>query len=298
MIQKISIVGGGEIGGAISYIATHAGINYSIWDKNPTKSSALSPEQCFQETDIIFFCIPSWALRIALTELSPIFPSAVPIVFVSKGLEELTGLTAPEIASEFIEKERIVFMGGPMIAEEIIAGKGGCAVLGGEIKTTSLVAQIFNNSSIYVETEQDAFSIALLGVLKNIYAIAFGAAEGMGKGNNIKAYLFAKSVCEMDIICRALGGEISAISSAGIGDLLATSISSNSSNRKAGFDFASGITTTQNSEGANSVNALMARIKNCAQDRTQAALPVMSLVCDIITNKSINLEAWNKITKK
>ena len=295
MIQKISIVGGGEIGRAIAFIANSANISYSIWDKNPTKSSALSPEQCFQETDIIFFCIPSWALRIALTELSPVLPSSVPVVFVSKGLEELTGLTAPEIASEFIEKERIVFMGGPMIAEEIIAGKGGCVVLGGEIKTISLVAQIFNNSSIYVETEQDAFSIALLGVLKNIYAIAFGAAEGVGKGDNIKAYLFAKSVREMDIICRVLGGEISAMSPAGIGDLLATSISSNSSNRKAGFDFASGITTTQNSEGANSVNALMERIKNHTQGKAPIILPVMSLVCDIITNKSINLENWDKI---
>ena len=298
MIKKISIIGGGEIGGAISYIATHAGISYSIWDKNPTKSSTSSSEECLRDAGVVFFCLPSSALRASLAELSLVLPPAIPLVFVSKGLEKDTGFTAPEIAAEFVEQERIVFMGGPMIAEEIIAGKGGCAVLGGEIKTTSLVAQIFNNSSIYVETEQDAFSIALLGVLKNIYAIAFGAAEGMGKGDNIKAYLFAKSVCEMDIICRALGGEISAISSAGIGDLLATSISSNSSNRKAGFDFASGITTTQNSEGANSVNALMARIKNCAQDRTQAALPVMSLVCDIITNKSINLEAWNKITKK
>ena len=297
MIKKISIIGGGEIGGAIAFIANNANINYSIWDKNPEKSFVTSPEECFQETDVIFFCIPSWALRIAFTELSPIFPPDIPVVFVSKGLEELTGLTAPEIASEFIKKERIVFMGGPMIAEEIIAGKGGCAVLGGETKATSLVVQIFNNSSIYVETEQDAFSIALLGVLKNIYAIAFGAAEGMEKGDNIKAYLFTKSVCEMDIICRALGGKVSAISSAGIGDLLATSVSSNSSNRKAGFDFASGIITTQNSEGANSVNALITRIKNHAQDKTLEMLPVISLVCDIITNKSISLEAWNKIKK-
>ena len=295
MIQKISIIGGGEIGRAIAFIADSAGINCSVWDKNPEKSFVASPEECFQKTDVIFFCVPSWALRIALTELSPIFPLDIPIVFVSKGLEESTGFTAPEIASEFIEKERIVFMGGPMIAEEIIAGKGGCAVLGGEVKTASLVAQIFNDCGIYVETEQNAFSIALLGVLKNIYAIAFGVVEGMGKGDNIKAYLFAKSVGEMDIICRMLGGEVSAISSAGIGDLLATSISSGSSNREAGLDFASGIVPAKNSEGISSVNVLITRIKNHMQGKTPIILPVISLVCDIIANKSINLEAWNKI---
>jgi len=295
MIQKISIIGGGEIGGAIAFIANNASINYSIWDKNPEKSFTTSPEECFQETDIIFFCIPSWALRIALTELSPIFPPDVPVVFVSKGLEELTGLTAPEIASEFIEKERIVFMGGPMIAEEIIAGKGGCVVLGGETKTTSLVAQIFNNCGIYIETEQNAFSIALLGVLKNIYAIAFGVAEGAGKGDNIKAYLFAKSVREMDIVCHALGGEVSVMSPAGIGDFLATSVSRGSSNRKAGFDFASGIVPTKNSEGINSVNALTARIKNHMQDKTPIILPIMSLVRDVVANKSTNSLGWDKI---
>jgi len=297
MIKKISIIGGGEIGGAISYIATHAGISYSIWDKNPTKSSTSSSEECLRDAGVVFFCLPSSALRASLAELSLVLPPAIPLVFVSKGLEKDTGFTAPEIAAEFVEQERIVFMGGPMIAEEIIAGKGGCVVLGGEMKTTSLVAQIFNNCGIYIETEQNAFSIALLGVLKNIYAIAFGVAEGAGKGDNIKAFLFAKSVYEMDIASRALGGKVNVMSSAGIGDFLATSISGGSSNRRAGFDFASGVLPVKISEGMSSVATLITRLKTNMPSDKLALLPVTLFVRDIVINKSINAEDWNKILK-
>jgi len=295
MIKKISIIGGGEIGGAISYIATHAGINYSIWDKDPTKSSTLSLEECLRDAGVVFFCLPSSALRTSLTELSLVLPPAIPLVFVSKGLEKNTGFTAPEIASEFIEKERIVFMGGPMIAEEIVVGKGGCAVLGGTTETTSHIIKIFENGGIHAETEQDAFSVAILGVLKNIYAMAIGAAEGAGKGDNIKAYLFTKSVYEMNIVSRALGGKVSVMSPAGIGDFLATSVSSGSSNRKAGFDIVSGVLPIKISEGMDSVGALMVRLEANALSNKLNMLPIISFVRDIVINKSVHLEDWDKI---
>ena len=297
MIKKISIIGGGEIGGAISYIATHAGISYSVWDKNPTKSSTSSPEECLRGADVVFFCLPSSVLRASLAELSLVLPPAISLVFVSKGLEKETGFTAPEIAAEFVEQERIIFMGGPMIAEEIIAGKGGCAVLGGTTEATSHIIKIFENGGIHIEIEQNAFSVAILGVLKNIYAIAIGATEGAGKGDNIKAYLFAKSVHEMDIASRALGGKVNVMSSAGIGDFLATSVSSGSSNRRAGFDVVSGVLPTKISEGMDSVGTLMARLDANALSNKLNMLPIISFVRDIVINKSVSLEYWDKILK-
>ena len=53
-------------------------------------------------------------VRSVLTEFLPLIPLEIPLIFVSKGLEAETGLTAPEIAAEFVEIRRIVFMGGPM----------------------------------------------------------------------------------------------------------------------------------------------------------------------------------------
>jgi glycerol-3-phosphate dehydrogenase (NAD(P)+) len=290
MLKKISVIGGGEIGGAVSYIASGAGVSYSVLDKDPAKSSGLSPEECFSGTEAVFFCIPSWAVRSALNELSAKVPENVPLVFVSKGIEEGTNLTATEIAAEFMGKERIVFMGGPMIAEEIVAGKGGHAVLGGEKIFTSPIAEMFKGGNVSAETAEDAFSIAILGVLKNIYALLMGAAEGMGTGENIKAYLFARSLEEMDLVSRRLGGRVSAAGSAGIGDLLATGISRGSSNRKAGFDLASGTPPAKMSEGMASVSPIASRL-----DGGMTTPPLMSFVLSMVKVGSADKDSWSKI---
>ncbi|MFA4999638.1 MAG: hypothetical protein WC519_02855 [Parcubacteria group bacterium] len=293
MLKKISIVGGGEIGKAISFIASGANIVSSVWDKDPAKSSSSSPEECFKETEVVFFCVPSSALRTALTELSPVLPSNIPLIFVSKGLEAESRLSAPELAAEFVEKERIVFMGGPMIAEEIMEGKGGRAVLGGPRETAILAGQVFTGKNVSAETADDAFSVAILGVLKNVYAMAFGAAEGAKIGDNVKSYLFTKSVSEMNDIARALGGKVSVLNTAGIGDFLATSINPGSNNREAGFGFATGKNPEKPSEGMASVFALASKFR----EKSDSQMGIMSFVLSMVENKSVSEEDWNKILK-
>ncbi|MFA5052917.1 MAG: hypothetical protein WC565_02590 [Parcubacteria group bacterium] len=293
MIKKISIIGGGEIGKAISFIASGANIAFAVWDKDPSKSSVSFPGRALENAEVIFFCVPTSAVRSVLSELSPNIPSNVPLVFVSKGLEEKTGFTAPEIAAEFANEERIVFMGGPMLAEEILAGKGGHAVLGGHKETVDFVSQIFRGDNISVETAKDAYSIAVLGVLKNIYAMALGAAEGLGYDENVKSYLFSKAVSEMDAAAKTLRGKVGATNTAGIGDLMATSISPASSNRKTGFSFATGKTPERQSEGMISVTALSERL---LKNLPNGELPeIFSLVLKMVENKTVDKSDWDRI---
>lgn len=295
MIKNISIIGGGEIGQAIAYIASGSGINTLIWDKNPAKSSALSLEECLKKAEVVFFCVPSWALRECLISIAPILPPNIPAVFVSKGLEKDTGLTAPEIAEEFLSANRIVFMGGPMIAEEIIANKGGMAVFGGHSATASMAATVFNSRSVYSEITTDAFSVAILGVLKNMYSIVMGAVEGAGYGDNIKSFLFSKIMREMELARIALKGKESAVSPAGAGDLLATSISRGSHHRQTGYALALGEPLINQSEGATSISALIARIANSLSVADVKKFSILFFVKSIIDEGAINPENWNKI---
>jgi len=288
MLKKIAVVGGGEIGGAISYIAKNSGVEVSVWDKDPAKATAASPEECFLGAEAMFFGVPSWVVRPALTELSGRIPADIPLVFVSKGLEAGTNLTAPEIAAEFIGKERIVFMGGPMIAEEVVSGKGGHAVLGGE--KASLIAEMFKGNNVSAETAPDAFSVSVLGVLKNIYALLIGASEGAHAGDNVRAFLFARSLEEMETAARALGGTQSVVNSAGMGDLFATGMSKSSSNRKAGFDLASGAIPAKQSEGMASIAAVSARLGEKA-----SGLKLMGFVRKMVESQSVSREDWDNI---
>ncbi len=295
MIKNISIIGGGEIGQAIAYIASGSDINNLIWDKDPKKSSALSFEECLKKAEVVFFCVPSWALRECLASIAPVLQPNIPIVFVSKGLEKDTGLTAPEIAEEFLSSDRIVFMGGPMIAEEIMTDKGGCAVLGGHQTAVSIVAKIFNSRSVYSEITTDAFSVAILGVLKNMYAIVMGAAEGAGYGDNIKSFLFSKIMREMELARIALKGKENAVSPAGVGDLLATSISRGSHHRQTGYYLALRKPLVNQSEGAASISALITRITNVLSVSDFKKLSILSFAKLIIDEGAINQENWHKI---
>ena len=110
-------------------------------------------------------------------------------------------------------------------------------------------------------------------------------------GDNVKAYLFADALKEMDIIIRAMGGEVSVINPAGIGDFLATSLSQGSSNRKTGFDFASGIIPQTLSEGAASIEAVIKRL----EENPAAKLPFISFILKMIKNNSINEKDWSYI---
>lgn len=291
MIHKISIIGGGEIGRAIAFIANQANIDYAIWDKDILLSSEPDFNKCLQETSAVFFCIPSSSLRASLNQLALFIPPNIPIVFLSKGIETDTFFIAPEIAMEFIEKKRIVFMGGPMIAEDIVLNKGGGAVLGGDKEMTTLISKVFSSASnIITQYEDDAFSVAILGVLKNIYTILIGLAFGSRVGDNIMAYLMTESIIEMNTISSALGGKISSFTLAGAGDFIATSMSSNSNNRKAGLNLALGSFMGTQSEGVTSINSLILKMssKNIPIPR------LLNFIFDAIQKKEVKEYDWLK----
>lgn len=292
MNKKISIIGGGEIGEAIAFIAKGSGIPYSVWDNDSTKATAPSLEECLSEAEVIFFCVPSWALGTALISSKNLIDADNPIVLVSKGLYPENFLSAPEIAEKIIPGHKIVFIGGPMIAEEIIAGKGCRAVIAGEKAATEPLAKIFTGPGISAETADSALSVALAGVMKNIYAMALGAAEGMGIGLNVRSYVFSLAIAEMEKAVSALGGDGNvAFGAAGIGDLIATGMSGNSSNWKAGYALASGKTPEKKSEGMSSIEGICSRIG----ENTVSQMALIGFIRSMVKNNCVSRDDWNKI---
>jgi glycerol-3-phosphate dehydrogenase (NAD(P)+) len=71
--------------------------------------------------------------------------------------------------------------------------------------------------------------------VKNIIAIAAGVCDGLGYGDNTKAALLTRGLVEITRLGVALGGRLETFFGlAGIGDLIATSISRHSRNRHVG----------------------------------------------------------------
>jgi glycerol-3-phosphate dehydrogenase (NAD(P)+) len=92
-----------------------------------------------------------------------------------------------------------------------------------------------------VYTNDDVIGCELGGALKNVMAIAAGMSDGLGFGDNTRATLITRALAELTRLGIALGGKPSTFAGlAGMGDLIATCISTNSRNHRVGFGLARG----------------------------------------------------------
>ena len=108
--------------------------------------------------------------------------------------------------------------------------------------------------------------VELCGALKNVVAIAAGAADGLGFGDNGKAGLMTRGLAEMTRLGIAAGANpLTFAGLAGIGDVIATCGSTLSRNHRLGVELAKGRTWAEIeatlpgvAEGAYTVDAALA----------------------------------------
>jgi glycerol-3-phosphate dehydrogenase (NAD(P)+) len=92
-----------------------------------------------------------------------------------------------------------------------------------------------------VYTNDDVVGCELGGALKNVMAIAAGMSDGLGFGDNTRAALVTRALAEMTRLGVALGGRPATFAGlAGMGDLIATCISTKSRNHRVGVGLAQG----------------------------------------------------------
>ena len=95
--------------------------------------------------------------------------------------------------------------------------------------------------SFRVYVNADIVGVELCGALKNIIAIAAGAADGLGFGDNGKAGLMTRGLAEMIRLGLAAGANpLTFAGLAGIGDVIATCGSGLSRNHRLGVELANG----------------------------------------------------------
>jgi len=92
-----------------------------------------------------------------------------------------------------------------------------------------------------IYTGEELTGIELGGALKNVFAIAAGASDGLGLGDNSKAALVTRSLAEMIRLGTAMGGKLpSFYGLSGVGDLILTCFSGRSRNWHVGEQLGGG----------------------------------------------------------
>ncbi len=194
--------------------------------------------------DLVIFAVPSRHLRAEVERVAGALPPDADVVSVVKGLEGGTLLRMSQVIAEAggIDPSRIAALSGPNLALEIARGLPASAVVAAT--DPALAARIqtrLGRHRFRLYVNRDLVGVELCGALKNVIAIAAGAAEELGFGDNGKAGLMTRGLAEMTRLGMAAGANpLTFAGLAGIGDIIATCGSPLSRNHRLGVELAKG----------------------------------------------------------
>lgn len=255
--------------------------------------------QCF----LIFPSVPSSNFRNMLRDFAPYLRPDHILVHTTKGLDvkidssenifdkKLTFEPSEiQTMSQLIVQEtnvkRIGCMSGPNLAKELSMLQPAATVIASKFdEVINEATSAIKSPRFQVYASHDIFGVELAGVLKNTMAIAAGALNGMGYGQNALAFLLSRGIREMIKLGTALGADKTAfLGIAGIGDLFATANSPLSRNFTVGYRIAQGesleyiiSTSSEVAEGLRTVN-----ICNHIANKLNLDLPIIKTTYSVL----------------
>ncbi|MFI3255230.1 MAG: NAD(P)H-dependent glycerol-3-phosphate dehydrogenase [Eubacteriales bacterium] len=256
--MKITVVGSGSWGTALSLVLVKNGNDVTLWGfdekqienmrktrENPLLSGVNLPETLALTTDlmscqdsgVVVLAVPSFAVRETAKKLKDILKEGTVIVSVSKGIEKDSFLRLSQVIEEEVPQCPVVVLSGPSHAEEVGAGKAtGLVVAAEEQVHGEMIQDLFMNSKFRVYTSYDKIGTELGAAFKNIMAICVGFSEGVAPSDNTKAMLMTRGLAEMARLGVSLGAKRDTFNGlAGVGDLIVTCTSDHSRNRRFGI---------------------------------------------------------------
>jgi glycerol-3-phosphate dehydrogenase (NAD(P)+) len=248
--------------------------------------------------EAIVMGVPSHGFRSVLESIRELVDTGTPVLSLAKGVERQTLMRMTEVAADVLpdhRSDRIGVLTGPNLAKEIVAGQPAATVIAMEdAESAAALQQVFINPRFRVYTNDDVIGSESAGALKNVMAIAAGMAHGLGYGNNTMATLITRALAELTRLGTAMGGRpLTFAGLAGMGDLIATCMSSQSRNHTVGFGLGKGKRLdqiieemNQVAEGVKSTPGILA-----LADRHEIEMPIATQVARVLYEGASPAEA-------
>ena len=266
--MRIAVIGAGSWGTAVAWLLGSNGHHITMWAREgdiaeginaehrnpvyltavdlPQSVSATSDyERAVERADLVVMVTPTIGMRETATHLKPYVPHTTPVVSLAKGLEKDTLLRMTQVLEDVLgNRARLAALSGPNHAEEVSTGVPSATVVAAyDDATARFVRDAFFSPTFRAYTNADVIGVELGGATKNVIAVAAGATDGLGFGDNTKAALLTRGLAEMSRLGAAMGAKpITFMGLAGMGDLIATAMSRHSRNRLLGEMIAQGKT--------------------------------------------------------
>lgn len=321
---RVGVIGAGTWGTALSIILCHNHQDVTIYahseDKlrkmletrrHPNLPGAVLPESLKgstdvaaspNENDILLVAVPSVHVRETTGLLRPSFRKGQIIISAAKGIEDPTLFTMSDVIQDELPDADVAVLSGPTHAEEVSKLMPTAIAAGaGTRETAELVQRLFMCSCFRVYINSDVRGMEIGGALKNVIALAAGAADGLGCGDNAKAALITRGIAEIGRLGIAMGCKIETFAGlSGIGDLVVTCTSTHSRNRKAGFLMGRGESCEQAmhevGQVVEGVNAARAALK--LAEKYHVSMPIVENINEVIFDGKPVREAVQELMER
>ncbi|GMR21309.1 MAG: NAD(P)H-dependent glycerol-3-phosphate dehydrogenase [Gammaproteobacteria bacterium] len=279
-INKVLILGYGEMGHALEYLLQDR-CQLNIWQRHPVNDHCTDNlAQAARDCQLVLYCIPAIPVYSLAKQLKPLIDPIVPSLCIAKGLDA-SGRPALEAMAQGYNDDHIRgALYGPMISEEIVAGKPAfaqCVVNNADAMTS--IFGLFQDSTLHLTPCTDARGLSWSVILKNVYAMGFGICDALQFGDNVRGYLASAALNEMQEIVTTLGGDANTVMGlGGLGDLITTATSKGSHHYALGFQIVNG-EKNLSGEGLHTLNMIVQH-----QLLSLSDYPLMSLINGLISN--------------
>lgn len=323
--QKIAVLGAGAWGTALSVIWAKRGLAIQLWGKNASRIEQLRSDRentaylggiklpaeigltselgdC-ANADVIVFVTRSTALRETVSALKRIsIRSDAVLLSCIKGIENGTGKRMSEIIGEAFPKHTIAVLSGPNLATEVSRDLPTATVLACTKRDLVVELQsMLSTPRFRVYTSDDLVGVELGGALKNVFAVAAGAGDGLGLGDNSKAALVTRALAEMVRLGTKMGGDLRTFYGlSGAGDLIATCFSEHSRNRQTGEHLAKGRSLEEIASLTGTVAEGIPTARSARECARKLAVdaPIIEQVYSLLYERKPPLEAMEELLKR
>lgn len=289
MDRTVTVLGSGAWGTAIAHLLAHNGYKVVLWcfeEKVASDITTLHVNTMYLPdielkhsievtTDIayaighsrwIFEAIPTAYLRSILQRSKPLLTNDHVWVVLSKGIEQETFKLPTQIIDDVVGTQSPkVVLAGPSFAGEVVTYKPTAVTLAStDLAVAQQCSLMLSHPTFTTHQTADILGAQVGGAFKNVIALAAGIAQGLGWGDNARAYLLTQGLDEMAALAEFYkGNRLTVYGLSGLGDMLLTCTGSVSKNLRVGHMLGSGTTLAQLKatgmtlpEGINSVQSL------------------------------------------
>lgn len=262
MPKKISVIGAGSWGTALSKLLGEKGNNVLVWAHEPNVAEGINGEhknplylsdvrlplevratsvieEAIEGRDIVVSAVPSRYLREVWEEGARYLAGSAILVSCTKGIEKKTLKLMNQVLTDCLPDHpvsRRTVLSGPSFAHEVAAGLPTSVVIAGTYKPVCREIQsLFRTNMFLTFTHDDVVGVEVGGAIKNVIAIAAGISDGLRLGHNSRASIITRGLYEMIKFGKALGANpLTFTGLSGIGDLVLTSTADLSRNHTVG----------------------------------------------------------------